>query len=423
MGVRLRTVGGVTHTDDEDWLYRRGRYAGDGQDVPPAPAAAQPAPPTPPAPTGAPSGAEPPRYAAPTPVGHYGTDGRPAGGSSARASVPPPLAPPAPPVDGGARPPAGRKRRRPARILLGAVMLFVAYVIAVPLATWPFVARVDATPSGNRPADTPGHVFVLAGSDSREGMSDADRERLGTGEAAGRRTDTIMLLYVPPSGRAALISVPRDSYVAIPGHAKNKINAAYAFGGPPLLVQTVEQSTGLRVDGFAEIGFGGFEGVVDAVGGIEMCPDKAIKDPASNLDIPAGCQRMDGATALGYVRMRKADPEGDFGRAKRQREMVAGLAKRALSPATVLLPWRWWGLHSSLARGIELGNEVGVGEMFALGSGALKMASGQGDMLVVPIGNPDYRTSAGSSVLWDAKKSQALFDAMRRGEGDLSSYA
>ena len=412
----------MTHTDDEDWLYRRGRYGGDDQDLPAAPAPA-PAQPAPPAAAVASSGAEPPRYAAPTPVGHYGADGR-AGADGPSASVPPPPPPPLPVGPGpGARPPAGRKRRRPARIILGAVMLFVAYVIAVPLATWPFMTRVDATPAGNRPADTPGHVFLLAGSDSREGMSEADRDRLGTGEAAGRRTDTIMLLYIPPSGRAALVSIPRDSYVAIPGHNKNKINAAYAFGGPPLLVQTVEQATGVRVDGFAEIGFGGFEGVVDAVGGIEMCPEKAIKDPASNLDIPAGCQRMDGATALGYVRMRKADPEGDFGRAKRQREMVAGLAKKAISPATVLLPWRWWGLNSSLARGIELGDEVGIGELFALGGGALKMASGQGDMMVVPIGNPDYKTSAGSSVLWDAKKSQALFDAMKRGEADLSAYA
>lgn len=420
----------MTHTDDEDWLYRRGAYAGEGEGEEAGVASARPGPstrPAPPAHPGAHSPAEPPRYAAPTPVGNYGSDGRPAGGAlPPGASSPPPPSPlPAPrgPSDGTPPPSGRRKRRRPARILLAAVALFVAYVIAVPLATWPFVTRVDATPSGNRPADTPGHVFLLAGSDSREGMSEADRDRLGTGEAAGRRTDTIMLLYIPPSGRAALISIPRDSYVAIPGHHKNKINAAYAFGGPALLVATVEQSTGVRIDGFAEIGFGGFEGVVDAVGGIEMCPEKAIKDPASNLDVPAGCQRMDGATALGYVRMRKVDPEGDFGRAKRQREMVAGLAKRALSPATILLPWRWWGLHSSLARGIELGNEVGLGEVFALGGGALKMATGQGDMMVVPIANPDYRTSAGSSVLWDAKKAQALFDAIKRGEGDLSAHA
>ncbi len=414
----------MTHTDDEDWLYRRGSYADAGQDVPPAPDSAL-SPPAPTATVGASgaSAAQPPRYAAPTPVGHYGADGHPNSADPPPDAVPSTPVVPAPPATPGARTRGPRRRRRPGRILLGALLVFVAYVIAVPLATWPFVTRVEATPSGNRPADTPGHVFVLAGSDSREGLSDADRDRLGTGEAAGRRTDTIMLLYVPPSGRAALISIPRDSYVAIPGHSKNKINAAYAFGGPPLLVQTVEQAMGLRVDGFVEVGFGGFEGVVDAVGGIEMCPEKAINDPASNLDIPAGCQRMDGATALGYVRMRKADPEGDFGRAKRQREMVAGLAKKALSPATVLLPWRWWGLNSSLASGIELGKEVGVGELFALGGGAMKMASGQGDMTVVPIGNPDYKTSAGSSVLWDAKKSQALFDAMKRGEGDLSAYA
>ncbi len=90
------------------------------------------------------------------------------------------------------------------------------------------------------------------------------------------------------------------------------------------------------VDDGYEVGFAGFAGVVDAVGGIQMCPEKAIKDPQSNLDIPAGCQQMDGATALGYVRMRKQDPRGDLGRAERQREMVGALAKKTLSPMTGL---------------------------------------------------------------------------------------
>ena len=237
--------------------------------------------------------------------------------------------------------------------------LVLAYFLGVPMLTWPFMPRVEATPAGERPANTPGQVFVLAGSDSREGLSKEEQDRLGTGDDAGRRTDTIMMLYVPPTGRAALVSIPRDSYVDIPGHGKNKINAAYSLGGPALLVQTVEQSTGVRVDGYAEIGFGGFSNVVDAVGGIEMCPERAIKDPPSNLDIPAGCQEMDGPTALGYVRMRKVDPEGDLGRAKRQREMISALAKKTLSPGTLFLPWRWWGVNRSLSQGITIGQDDG----------------------------------------------------------------
>ena len=317
-------------------------------------------------------------------------------------------------------PPASRPRRR-GGVLRWVVALLLVYLIGIPLVTWPFLPRVDASPAGARPADTPGHVFVLAGSDSREGLSAEEQARLGTGDDAGRRTDTIMLLYVPPSGRAALISVPRDSYLPIPGHGKNKINAAYALGGPELLVQTVEQNTGLRVDGFAEIGFGGFSNVVDAVGGIEMCPDRAIKDPASNLDIQAGCQLMDGATALGYVRMRKQDPEGDLGRAKRQREMVGALARKALSPLTIVIPPRWFGLNWSLSRGITVGRGTGPGELWGLAQGGGRIALGQGDTLVVPVGNTDAQTSAGSSVLWDEKKADALFAAMARGEADLTA--
>ena len=403
------SVGQVTPTDDEDWLYRRGHYAdGPGQ---------QPAPPPNDPPT---------QYGAPTPVGHYGQQppsGPPAYGPPPTASThrtvptPHPARPAAPPL-----PPARASGRR-GGVLRWVVALLLAYLVVIPLVTWPFMPRVDADPGGDRPADTPGHVFVLAGSDSREGLSEEEQKRLGTGSDAGRRTDTIMLLYVPPAGRAALISIPRDSYVPIPGHGRNKINAAYAIGGPALLVDTVEENTGLRVDGFAEIGFGGFANVVDAVGGIEMCPEKAINDPLSNLDIPAGCQLMDGPTALGYVRMRKLDPEGDLGRAKRQREMIGALAKKSLSPMTIVVPPRWFGLNWSLSRGITVGEGTGPGELLGLAQGGLRIATGQGDTLMVPVGDRDAQTQAGSSVLWDEKRAAALFDAMARGEGDLSAYA
>ena len=128
-----------------------------------------------------------------------------------------------------------------------------------------------------------------------------------------------MIVYIPPAGKPALISIPRDSYLAIPNHGKNKVNAAYALGGPKLLEQTVEQNTGLRIDGYLEIGFGGFVNVVDAVGGVEMCLPTAIKDRDSHIDLPKGCQTLNGVKALGYVRMRKADPRGDLGRVERQR--------------------------------------------------------------------------------------------------------
>ena len=417
-------MGWVSSTDDEDWLYRRGDYAsGEPSDQSPPPRTPPPEPRQP-----------RPEAGRPTPVGHYDAAGAPlsdARSRSAGVGEPPvsPTRPGSPGEPGGGNVPSGpraprpRRRVRPGRIVLVLLVVVLAYVIGVPLATWPFMPKTDVTPAGTRPADTPGHVFVLAGSDSRAGLSTEEQVKLGTGNDAGQRTDTIMLLYVPPSGKAALISGPRDSYVAIPGRGKNKINAAYAFGGPKLLVQTIEQNTGLRVDGYVEVGFGGFVNVVDAVGGIQMCPPNAIQDKDSNLDIPAGCQNMSGATALGYVRMRHADPEGDLGRAKRQREMVSALAKKVLSPATLLLPWQWWGVNSSVSQSLTVGDDTGPMEFAGLVSAAMKIGTGQADTLSVPVGNPNAQTAAGSSVLWDTKKAAAMFDAMKRGEGDLTPYA
>src|SRR3712207_1779301 len=130
-----------------------------------------------------------------------------------------------------------------------------------------------------------------------------------------------MLLHTG-DGPNLLMSIPRDSIVEVPGHGTTKINAAFAFGGPRLLVQTVEQSTGIRVDHYVETGFTGLVRLVDAVGGITICPRTAMNDPLARLEIPAGCQEADGRTALGYARSRKTQSLGDIGRARNQREVV-----------------------------------------------------------------------------------------------------
>ena len=123
-----------------------------------------------------------------------------------------------------------------------------------------------------------------SGSDSRDDLTEAERKELGTGGAVGQRTDTIMLLHTG-DGPNLLMSIPRDSIVDDPGHGdSNKINAAFAYGGPQLLVRTIEQSTGIRIDDYVEIGFGGFVGMVDAVGGVEICPktdDEGPRTPTS----------------------------------------------------------------------------------------------------------------------------------------------
>jgi len=309
-------------------------------------------------------------------------------------------------------------------VLLILLIFFILWLVAVPAYAWTQIDRVDAAPSGQRPANQPGKTFLLVGSDSRAGLSKAEQRRLGTGSTAGQRTDTIMLVYLPPGGESALISVPRDSYVDIPGNGKNRINAAYAFGGPELLVQTVERNTGLRLDGYMEIGFGGFVNVIDALGGIRMCVPKAIKDRDSNIDLPKGCQTLSGVEALGYVRMRKADPRGDLGRVERQREMLAAVGDKAASPATVLNPVRYWNFCMASADAIKLGRDTSLPETLLLAIAMKQISGGNGLTLTVPISSAGASTPVGSAVLWDAAKSKAMFSDIARGDtSDLDKYA
>src|SRR5690606_10211988 len=147
-----------------------------------------------------------------------------------------------------------------------------------------------------------------------------------------------------------LLSIPRDSQVEIPGHGGNKINAAFAIGGPKLLVRTLEENTGIHIDDYIEIGFGGVINMVDAVGGIEICPAQAMRDPDARLDIEAGCQEADGTTALGYARSRKTyTARGDVDRAAAQREVVSAVGGKALSPWTIINPIRWYRVNTSAA--------------------------------------------------------------------------
>lgn len=398
--------------DDLDWLYGRGRSAAEPErtQVMPAPWDADPG-----------AGPGPERSAPQPPVPPAPPPPPPGGGGPSR----PPGGGPPPPPPASVRP---RARRRPVRtffsVLSLLVLLALLWLVGVPAYAWSKVERLDADAGGDRPGNQPGQTYLLVGSDSREGLSAEERKRLGTGSTAGRRTDTMMLVHVPVGGKPALISVPRDSYLPIPGKGSNKINAAYAFGGPELLVQTVERNTGLRVDSYVEVGFGGFVNIIDALGGIEMCLPKAIKDRDSHLDLRKGCQNLDGTTALGYVRMRKADPRGDLGRVERQREMLAAVAKKAASPATVLNPVRYWTLSNASTSAVTLDQDTSLFGFTRLGLAMRRVSSGDGYTLTVPIADNDARTSAGSAVLWDEKRAKALFADLARGDtGDLDKYA
>ncbi len=303
-------------------------------------------------------------------------------------------------------------------VLLVLLLAWIGFMVWVPMQAWGAVNKVDNIPDGERPTDTSGYNYLLVGSDSREGLTKAQRKKYATGNAAGNRTDTIMLVHVSESGgKPVMVSLPRDSYVPIPGHGPDKINAAYSIGGPKLLTNTVEQVTGIHVDGYVEIGLGGFAAVVDSVGGVDLCVPRDMKDKKAGIDLKKGCQTLDGGNALGYVRSRYEDPLGDIGRAARQRQFLGALMKKAATPSTVLIPWRYKSFADASAAGLAVGQETGIMDAVRVLQAMRAVSNDEGLSLSVPTSDLAYRTSAGAlAVKWDTERAKALFTALKNDE-------
>jgi LCP family protein required for cell wall assembly len=363
-----------------DWLYAGGSGATGGRGGPAAddPDATQVIPNTS-ASRGAPSrgaagaGDDPPTTIAPTPGG-------PPGG-------PPPSARPAR---------TRRKRKRsPLRWVLLLLVAWLAYLVAVPVFAWLSVDSIDADPGGERPEDQPGTTYLVVGSDGREGL-------------AGERTDTIMVLHIG-SGPDLLMSIPRDSIVDIPEQGTNKINAAFALGGPKLLVRTVESETGIRVDHYVEIGFDGFVDLVDAVGGIEICPRAAIDDPLADLKVSKGCQEVDGQTALGYARTRKT-ATGDIERGRNQREVVSAIGAEVVSWQTIVNPVRYWRVMFGGAGSVSVSEGTGPVDAARFAYAMTRVDGADGLACTVPI--------ADLEVNWDPERAPRLFGLIREDRTD-----
>jgi LCP family protein required for cell wall assembly len=316
---------------------------------------------------------------------------------------------------GGGRMPKARRPRRWGRRL--GVLLLVLVVLLVGLGVWvdSRLNRVDAlTDYQGRPPATPGADWLIVGSDSRQGLDESRRRELGTGQAAGRRADTMMLLHIPRgTGKPVLISLPRDSYVPIPGHGRNKINAAYAFGGPTLLARTVEEVTGIRLDRYMEVGFDGFASVVDAVGGVQICPKTAMRDPMAGLNVKAGCQQANSRTALAYVRARHSG-RGDLDRVQRQQEFLGALIDKSTSPAILLNPFRSIPLLMAGTDAVAVDQAAHFWNLVRFPFAMRSIGSGGGITATVPIAGSASVPGAGSVLQWDREKALALFEALKR---------
>jgi LCP family protein required for cell wall assembly len=317
---------------------------------------------------------------------------------------------PAQPVPAPKKP---RRKRPIGKIILLVLVAWLVFLIAVPLWAWSNIDKVDIEPSGARPDSQPGSTYLLVGSDSRKGLSEAENKRLGTGGVGdvGQRTDTIMLLHTG-DGPSLLLSVPRDSIVPIPGHGTGKINSAFALGGPKLLVKTIEQSTGVRVDHYVEIGFGGFVNSVDAVGGIKICPTRRMVDPRANLRIRRGCQEVDGVTALGYARSRHVSQYGDIDRARHQREVVSAIGAEVKSPWTFLNPVRYFRVNQAATSSLTISKGTGPIALANFGLAMTRVNGTSGLTCSMPI--------ADQAIHWDKQRALALLKFVKEDRtGDI----
>jgi LCP family protein required for cell wall assembly len=249
-----------------------------------------------------------------------------------------------------------------------------------------------------------GTNWLIAGSDSRGGLTRQQENQLALGHnLPGSRSDTIMLLHLPANGtRPTLVSIPRDSYVPIPGKGYNKINAAYAIGGPKLLIATVQNATGLQINHFMSIGFGGLVNVVNDVGGVRMCLKAPMKDPKAGLNLKAGCQTLNGAQALGFVRTR-AFAVGDLQREQDQRVLLKGILAKMTSAGTLANPFAIIPAANGAASAISVDQGTGLTQLVSVAFALRNPVT-----TTVPFGQ-FASTNVGSVVEWNPTAAKQFF--------------
>jgi LCP family protein required for cell wall assembly len=278
---------------------------------------------------------------------------------------------------------------------------------------------------GDRAPQGKGTNYLIVGSDSRVGLSEKARKQLHTGGSAddGRRTDSIILLHTGSHG-TTMTSLPRDSWVTIPPYvnpqtgthhpaSKDKLNAAFSYGGPELLVRTIERNTGLHVDHYVEMGFAGFVDIVDAVGGVEMCVDRDVRDEKSGLDLKKGCHNLDGRTALAFVRQRHQEAEGDLGRSRNQQKFLAALAHKAATPGVAFNPAKVSATMGAGLGSLIVDDDTDLPTLGRLFEAMRGVTAGRGRRITVPVASLGFPTAKGSAVKWDDERAGKLFGELR----------
>ena len=295
------------------------------------------------------------------------------------------------------------------------------------------IPRVDAFAGlENRPKKESSAVnYLIVGSDTREGLSREEIKRLkvgGTDVAAGKRSDTMLLIHISKKrDKAAIISIPRDSYALIPEHnnsqgkvipaAYSKINSAYNWGGAPLLIETLESMSDLRIDYYVELNFVGFVRMVDALGGVEICTKKDINDPKSHLTLPAGTHVLDGVDSLKFVRTRVFDGLGDLGRMKRQQEFAGAMLRKATSAGVLLNPVKMVDFINSALDSVVTDEGLSQGDLLTLGKQLRNLSASNVRTLTIPLQYYNYnKNGVSAAVLWDPVLAPELFERIKNDE-------
>jgi LCP family protein required for cell wall assembly len=271
--------------------------------------------------------------------------------------------------------------------------------------------------------------YLIVGSDTREGLSKEELKALRVGStatAAGGRSDTMLLVHISKDrDKAFLVSFPRDSLVTIPAHTssngesqiparQNKLNAAFSFGGAPLLIETIESETNLKIDHYIEVSFAGFAGIVNALGGVEVCTKVDIDDPKSHLALSAGTHTLNGIEALKYVRTRDFDGRGDIGRMQRQQEFMSSILNKATSTGVLLNPIKIVNFMNAAISTIKMDENLSKEDLLNLAKQMRGLSSGNVRTLTVPLSNPNGRVDGvGSVVIWDETLSADLWTRIR----------
>ena len=273
--------------------------------------------------------------------------------------------------------------------------------IADPFAGIPTRAPQQKVAAGEEPAV---NILVL-GTDSRTSASDPSQWKEGA-----QRTDAIMIVQVSGDRKTvSVMSIPRDSWVEIPGHGQGKINAAYSYGGPSLTIHTVENLTGIHIDHFAVANFESFVALTDEIGGVRI----NLKTPQTlaGKELGAGAQVLDGQQALAYTRERSSLPNGDFDRVKRQQTWMRSIVSRVLTNGTLSSPTALYSFLKTASRTVAVDESFTLNQMQSLALETRHLHSNDIAFMTVPTAGTGTSADGQSIVTLDADADAPLFKA------------